>query len=85
MLPASNGAWVTQTFSVLDFKLSSYQPDHQEGDEQLDNQPLPHVKSLRYYLIPIRLMALAVVLTGTALMTYQHSMMMAVRVTIQYC
>jgi hypothetical protein len=50
---------------VLDFKLSSYQPDHQEGDEQLDNQPLPHVKSLRYYLIPIRLMALAVVLTGT--------------------
>lgn len=34
MLPASNGAWVTQTFSVLDFKLSSYQPDHEEGDEQ---------------------------------------------------
>ncbi|EPK7656495.1 hypothetical protein R3A25_005988, partial [Klebsiella oxytoca] len=34
MLPASNGAWVTQTFNVLDFKLSSYQPDHEEGDEQ---------------------------------------------------
>ncbi|SAU71928.1 hypothetical protein [Klebsiella pneumoniae] len=34
MLPASNGAWVTQTFNVLEFKLSSYQPDHQEGDEQ---------------------------------------------------
>ncbi|MDQ7216667.1 hypothetical protein, partial [Enterobacter cloacae] len=34
MLPASNGAWVTQTFNVLDFKLSSYQPDHGEGDEQ---------------------------------------------------
>ncbi|EMD9404570.1 hypothetical protein DOX50_004358, partial [Cronobacter malonaticus] len=34
MLPASNGAWVTQTFNVVDFKLSSYQPDHEEGDEQ---------------------------------------------------
>ncbi|HCM9229287.1 TPA: hypothetical protein N5L21_000885 [Enterobacter bugandensis] len=34
MLPANNGAWVTQDFTQLDFKLNSYQPNHSEGDEQ---------------------------------------------------
>lgn len=33
MLPATNGEWVTKTFTIADFKLNSYQPDHPEIED----------------------------------------------------
>lgn len=66
MLPASSGAWVTQHFTLSDFRLNSYQPDHDETETRpltpnfsecedftlmLDTDPVGQLGKIEWYCI----------------------------------